>query len=192
MSSNALERWNGERSQKLDYMEEVHQSVGGSGPGRRYTTEQLNHLYAVALSAEFQGFCRDLHEECSDSWVAAIPNATIATETKKLLVSGRRLSAGNPSAGNIGNDFARLGIALWPQVRSRDRRATTWRDRLEELLGWRNAIAHQDFVGNNLSGIASLTLHRVRSWRKACNGLSRAFDLVMRDHLAAVLGLPPW
>jgi hypothetical protein len=64
---------------------------------------------------------------------------------------------------------------------------------LDELSEWRNAIAHQDFSASMLrAGRPSLTLAQVRLWRKACDGLARSFDEVMRDHLRRLTGSASW
>jgi hypothetical protein len=64
---------------------------------------------------------------------------------------------------------------------------------LEELNGWRNAIAHQSFVPAMLKGSrVILPLSRVRRWRKACDGLARSFDRIMYAHLQAMTGVVPW
>src|ERR687891_118242 len=73
MPSTALREWTNVRLERLDEIENAHRSVGGIGPGRRYATQQINQAYAVLLSAQFQGFCRDLHSECIDHVVAATP-----------------------------------------------------------------------------------------------------------------------
>jgi len=48
----------------LDELESAQTSVGGTGPDRRYATQQINQAYAVLVASQFQGFCRDLHTEC--------------------------------------------------------------------------------------------------------------------------------
>jgi len=58
---------------------------------------------------------------------------------------------------------------------------------LEELNGWRNAIAHQDFEGRG-----TLHLRHVRLWRIACERLAKSFDEVMRHHLQNLTGQSPW
>jgi hypothetical protein len=64
---------------------------------------------------------------------------------------------------------------------------------LEELNEWRNANAHQDFVPAMLrGGRAGPQLAQVRRWRRACNGLARSFDDVMRSHIRAITGTFPW
>jgi len=43
MPSQSLEFWLKVRSRALDEIEQAHRSVGGTGPGRRYATQQINH-----------------------------------------------------------------------------------------------------------------------------------------------------
>src|SRR5579884_2178893 len=62
--SAAFQEWSTVRAASLDEVENAHRSVGGTGPGRRYATQQINQAYAVLLSSQFQAFCRDLHTEC--------------------------------------------------------------------------------------------------------------------------------
>lgn len=64
MPSHSLHTWNTVRAAALDEIAATHRSVGGSGRGRRYATQQINRGYAVILTAQFQGYCRDLHSEC--------------------------------------------------------------------------------------------------------------------------------
>jgi hypothetical protein len=47
----------------LDSLEAVHERVTEKRRGRQYATEHLNLALFVRLAAEFQGFCRDLHED---------------------------------------------------------------------------------------------------------------------------------
>lgn len=66
MPSESLIAWQGSRAAELDELEAALRAVGGIGRGRRHATQQLNQAYAVLLSSQFQGFCRDLHTEVSD------------------------------------------------------------------------------------------------------------------------------
>ena len=61
MPSKALLAWKSDRARSLDEIENAHASIGGTGPGRRYATQQMNQAYAVMVASQFQGFCRDLH-----------------------------------------------------------------------------------------------------------------------------------
>jgi hypothetical protein len=189
----SLRRWAAERAATLGDIENAHRSVRGSGIGARTAAQQINQAYAVLLSAQFQGFCRDLHSECADYLVTLVPHPDLQETLCDNLLFGRRLDRGNPNTGNIGSDFSRFGLRFWALVDACQSENAARRNALEELNEWRNAIAHQDFSASMMrAGRASLTLAQVRGWRKACEGLARTFDEVLRDHLAALVGTAPW
>src|SRR5437763_6783257 len=104
MPSRSLHAWRTTRTAALDEVENAHRLVGGTGPGRRYATQQINQAYAVLLSSQFQGFCRDLHSECVDLLVAVIANASMQAMSGRNMQHGRKLDTGNPNPGNIGAD----------------------------------------------------------------------------------------
>lgn len=191
MGSASLQNWLGPRSLALDEIEAAHRSIGGSARGRRYATRQINHAYAVLLCSQFQGFCRDLHSECAN----ALLGHALATPLKIVLLpaltQGRKLDAGNPNAGNIGADFGRFGLIFWDDVQAAYSHGETWQDKLEQLNRWRNAIAHQDFDPRKLQA-SVLRLSVVRACRRACDGLARAFDRVMKAQLRSLTGDEPW
>jgi hypothetical protein len=191
MPSQPLQFWLKDRLRALDEIEQAHRSVGGTGPGRRYATQQINHAYAVLLSAQFQGFCRDLHDECVTCLVQSLSPASIRDAFEESLVWNRKLSTGNPNPGNIGSDFNRLDLKFWVEVRKVDVRNDARIDRLEDLNRWRNAIAHQHFDPLFVRG-GILRLERVREWRSACEGLAISFDRVMQVHLHNLTGILPW
>jgi len=143
------------------------------------------------LSSQFQGFCRDLHTECVNHIVSlAFPNLQPIARTEFLW--NRSLGRGNPNPGAIGTDFKRLGIDFWDEVYLQDMRNQRRRELLEELLVWRNAIAHQDFDSVALNGNPILHLSAVRGWRSALNALARSFDQTMCQYLQSLLGANPW
>jgi hypothetical protein len=177
----------------LDEIEIAHRSVGGSGPGRRYATQQINQAYAVLLSAQFQAFCRDLHTECVIHLVAPAPSLDLREMYRSGLVLGRKLDSGNPNPGNIGSDFNRLGLSFWPLVNAHRPRNPQRQALLEELNAWRNAIAHQDFTPAMLrAGQTTLRLERVQRWRKACGVLARSFEEVMHTWILGKTRVAPW
>jgi hypothetical protein len=191
MPSNSLLRWRGERAATLDEIEAAHARVGGSERGRRYATQQIDRAYAVLLSSEFQGFCRDLYSECVDHVVADAPVHLHALVRAQFLW-GQPFSRGNPQAAAIGSDFGRLGLPFWDLVyvihaHNRRRKAL-----LDELMVWRNAIAHNNFDLAVFGPEPILQLQQVRRWRSALNGLCDGFDKVLRDYLTGILGAAPW
>lgn len=192
MPSQALRAWSSTRTAALDEIESAHQMVGGTGPGRRYATQQINQAYAMLLSSQFQGFCRDLHSKCVDVIVVGLTPVVLHPTLHSEFMLHRKLDRGNPNAGNIGADFNRLGLVFWDIVEGDDVRNHQRKQLLEELNEWRNAIAHQDFDPSRLGGQTNLRLQQVRAWRSACEGLARSFDNVMRARLFALLGSAPW
>src|SRR5262245_57711450 len=101
MPSLALQDWSGWRAAELDELEHAHRSVGGTGPGRRYLTQQINQAYAVLLLSQFQGFCRDLHAECVDHLAASVVSPMLLATFRDNLLFGRKLDSGNANVGNI-------------------------------------------------------------------------------------------
>jgi hypothetical protein len=191
MPSQSLKLWSAQRMAALDEIEEAHRHVGGTGPGRRYATQQINQAYAVLLASQFPGFCRDLHE-CVEHVSRMVPSADLQRLVRMEFLMHRRLDVGNPNSGNISADFNRLGLVFWNKVegdhtRNHDRRAA-----LDDLARWRNAIAHQHFDPAKLDGRSTVQLHEVRTWRGSCYGLARSFDRVMRAHMTGITGSPPW
>ena len=195
MPSTAVQCWRTTSARALDEIEAAHAAVGGTGPGRRYATRQINQAYTVLLSSQFQRFCRDLHTEAVDFFlrhaVAAAPPAQQSI-VRERFTEGRKLGTGNPNPANIGSDFARLGMDLWPAVAAHAASNRVRKLRLEELNRWRNAVAHQDFDPLVLGGRTEPRLSQVRAWRSACDGLALCLDDVVADYLAAIIGTRPW
>ena len=193
MASNSLRVWRTTRARALDEMENAHASIGGTGRGRRYATQQINQSYAVMVASQFQGFCRDLHTDSVTMLVEFIqPPAQIVQIVRKRFLDGRQLESKNAQPSSLGSDFGWFGIEFWNEVNARLRDTGAAKRELERLNEWRNAIAHQNFqkVSPNVS--PNLTLKQVRLWRGLCDRLARAFDRVMRNYLQSLMGESPW
>ncbi|GAA4701210.1 hypothetical protein APR04_000208 [Promicromonospora umidemergens] len=147
MPSDALEKWRGARAARLDNLVAAHRAVAGDGAGRRWLTVEVNHALIVRLASEFQGFCRELHDEAIDSFLASTFEAgsPAAPIVRRLLTSGRKLDSGNAGWANVNNDFARLGMSIKAELTSRyPKRSGPWTEKLERLNTARNAIAHDN------------------------------------------------
>lgn len=189
-TSRSYRLWSTRRAATLDELEAAHAAVGGTGPGRRVATQQLNYAYAVLLAAEFQGYCRDLHTEAAEAFVAGLPvgHQQIVVD---VLTGGRRLDRGNANPSTIGADFGRLGFDLWSATDAvADGRAL--RRRLDELNAWRNAVAHADYDPARLGGTIRLPLVRVRRWRVNCRRLARLLDVAVGREMLRATGVRPW
>jgi hypothetical protein len=106
-------------------------------------------------------------------------------------LTARRLDRGNPTSGNIGADFNRLGLDFWPEVRRAHSRNESRQEQLDRIAGWRNAIADQDFESARLAPVR-LHLVTIRRWRRICTALAGSFDHVMSRYLGAVAAANPW
>lgn len=191
MPSVALGTWQSSARAALDEIASAHRAVGGSGPGRRYATREVNHAYAMMLSSQFQRYCRDLHTEAVLHLVSALTPTSLRQIVRASFFEGRKLDRGNPNPGNLGSDFGRLGIDLWDAVRRRNPQNATRQAHLERLTVWRNAIAHQDFDPSTLDP-PHLRLKDVKTWRSACNALAAELDRVLGDHLTSLVGAASW
>lgn len=187
MPSVSYGRWITTRRSELDEIERAHTAIGGTGRGRRYATQQINHAYLVLLASQFQGYCRDLHTESVDYLVPGLTPQSFQGSIRELLTQNLQLKRSNAQRGSIGADFGRFGIDFWTEVKANDPRNEAGATQLEDLNKWRNAIAHQDFPSN-----AALHLRHVRAWRQVCQRLARSFDEVMRHHLQNLTGSSPW
>jgi len=184
--------WNTTAAGKLNDIEAAHRGIGGTGRGRRFATEQINHAYAVLLASQFQKFCRDLHSECVDRIVSAVAPDVLKPVLREELFMRRTLDRGNANPNNIGLDFNRLGLDFWAAVNVDYSKNERRKQLLEELNAWRNAIAHQDFDPARLAGATILHLRRVRLWRRVCNRLAKSFDSVMGTYIMGITGTSPW
>lgn len=186
MTSRALQVWLGRRASELDEFESLLRQ-----PGRRLGVERMTHAYATDVSAQFQGFSRDLHGEAS-ARIAAAASAPLQPVIQVALTRDRALDRGNPHSGALAADFGRLGIKLWDELYARDpgnRRRSRLLD--DEMNRWRNAIAHQDFDRHGLGGVR-LRVPSVRRWRAACGVLARHMDRIVADTLTPLVGRRPW
>jgi hypothetical protein len=202
MTSEALERWRSERSERLDKLFEAHVRIGGTGPGRRARQDelinrQINAALVLQLAAEFQGFARELHDQLREAVfreAADLPPGFIDI-VGRALTEPRKLDRGNATAATLGSDFARFGIDLWPRLRDRDARNQGRQTELERLNRARNALAHSD--ERELRKLQDegvrIKLEAVRGWRRALDQLASAMDASLSDRFAAhFAGRRPW
>ncbi|MDM4138575.1 MULTISPECIES: hypothetical protein [Mycobacterium] len=208
--SDALDRWQVERAEALDSLDSIHGKITGRKRGRKYNTKHLNRALFVALAAEFQGFCRDLHEDAAihianslqtvPGNAKAVPVVLDALVRERTISStrgpskDRRLDKGNADFSALVTDFATLGILISDELKARyPRKSPKWVRTLEALNDARNGIAHSD-----AQKLASsdrdhgLTLATFRRWRSSLNGASVGMDRVVGAYLLDLTGTKPW
>ncbi|HEV3050096.1 MAG TPA: hypothetical protein VGX50_07300 [Longimicrobium sp.] len=192
MPSFSLRNWQMNAGRALNELEAARRTIRGTTRGRRIAMQQMNQVYVVLLLSQFQRFCRELHEECVEHLLRQ-PGLQPYGEILNLrFIEARKLDSGNPNPGNLGSDFGRLGVKLWPELRQLGSRSKYHHDALETLNHWRNAIAHQDFRRPELRGRRTIRLTQTRRWRDVCNRLAIDMDRVMYAYLLRITGSPPW
>ena len=150
------------------------------------------------LSSQFQGYCRDLHEEAAEFVVTQATSTAawpLMSDAHDLLLENlvlhRQLDSRNPTPSAIGADFNRFGLELWGELQRRDPRTARRRILLGDLNDWRNAVAHQDFSPRGtVRGVLKFT--QIQRYRRVCETLARSFDRLLGKHLTTVFGATPW
>jgi hypothetical protein len=196
MVSASLVTWRSSRLRRLDRLRAAHEAFG-SGPGRRWETEELNHALVLRLASEFQGFARDLHNEALDAVVLAAARSAPGLETplRSAYVAARRLDRGNADPGTLDQDFGLFGVKLWADLESRyPGRCAAWNRKLDALCLARNGIAHDDRKKLAMTEAWGwpITLRSVDRWRSALNGLTQGMDHVVGEYLSRIIGASPW
>ena len=145
MPSAALIEWQTTRSTMLDELHAIHSTVGGTAPGRRWRTQQINWAIILRLAGEFQGFARDLHTlstDCLADWSCG-GNQAARRIVAATLTLNRQLDRGNAQPASLGSDFGRLGLDFWTSLTARDSRTPSRQTHLERLNAMRLLIANR-------------------------------------------------
>lgn len=195
MPSPALTQWRSSGLGRLAELEAVHATLTGSGPGRRWGTTQLNRSLFVALVAQFQSYCRDLHELAIDVHIAHA-NPRQRETLRQLLAQARRLDTHNPRRSTLGHDFGRLGLTFIEDLKAAGTRTERNLDVLDHVVDYRNAIGHGDepmIIAMERSGRIAATKRSYQQHRRALDTLAGTMDAVVADRLGAMLNIPrPW
>lgn len=197
VTSDAYRSWKNERDKRIAELLSAHATIGGTGKGRRWRTEQLNWALTLRVAAEFQGFARDLHTLAVECFVVNVAgsNQAVANALTAQLTKDRALDRKNAHPGSLGSDFDRLGLELWPTLGAGYRRASKWNNDVTALNKARNAIAHanEHELGDLAVSGYPMRLSTVRRWRSSLDGLAHAMDDVVGDYLDRLLGCgKPW
>ncbi len=195
MASESLRVWRNDASAAFDEIVNAHQAVGGTRPGRRFLTQQLNYAYTMLLAARFQGFVRALQVQTAEAIALGAHNATYGELLRENLTSNRALERHNAQPNSIAEDFGRFGLDVWTEVDRERMGNDERRKKLSALITWRNAIAHDDIDAKRAKGALepmTISLGTCRSWRSSLNVLAGSLDKVAADH-CKTLELPrPW
>jgi hypothetical protein len=193
--SNSLIDWRTTGFGRLTELENVRASVTPSGPGRKWGTNQWNRSLTVALVAQFQKFCRELHDEAVAVHVSvASPNQGLLLRT--LLTQGRKLDTMNPRSSALGADFGRLGFSFIDDLKACGQTTEIQLKRLDTFIDYRNAIGHGNeatITSLEASGQLSATKASFVAHRRLLSALAGTVVTSVANKLASLLGIPrPW
>lgn len=195
MTSVALTQWRTTGLARLAELEAVHANLSGSGRGRRWGTTQLNRSLFVALVAQFQNYCRDLHDDAVGVYVGEA-NSHQRVTVEVLLVRGRRLDTHNPRRSTLGHDFVRLGLSLIDDLKATGQATERRLEALDRVVDYRNAIGHGDeakIVALEAEGKIKATKRSYQHHRQSLDALAGTMDAVVAEQLAQSLGISrPW
>jgi hypothetical protein len=118
--------------------------------------------YVMLVSGHFQGFCRDLYTECSQSCAAAVP-PTLRATVQAQFAAELKLNSGNPTVENIRKDFERFGFLL--DLAAANPANPVRITHLAHLNYWRNAVAHQKATPPPPGVPTILLLGDIQVWR---------------------------
>jgi hypothetical protein len=157
----------------------------------------MNFALITRLAAEFQGYCRDLHDEAVDHITAnlgAAPGSGLVVITRSAFIQGRFLDKGNPNWSNLTQDFKRLGLDIPKALKSAyPAQRKEWETAVGRLMDARNAIAHSN--DNAIKACRQeqpLTLPTFRRWRGSLKRLALSADVVVGAHLKSLTGVSAW
>lgn len=107
--------WAAARADRIKRLRAAHEAFGGTGPGRRWVTDELNHALILRLASEFQGFARDLHDEAGLFIARSLApgNQQLQDSLRIPYTLHRKMNQGNADPGTLGNDFGLFGMVLW-------------------------------------------------------------------------------
>ena len=187
MPSASFVRWQNDRMPRLAQIEAQCATVLAAAAPNTILIEENLRANVMALSAHFQGYCRDLYTAASQILVARVRRPALAILFQAQFTAHRKLDHGNPNHENLKADFKRFGFDL--DLARADRSNPVRLSHLATLNEWRNVAAHQ---GAPTAKAGPLNLPLVAAWRISCDGLAISLDDIMYNHLRRILRRRPW
>jgi hypothetical protein len=187
MPSASLLRWNNDRQPRLAQIDgQCRMTLAAAAPNPHLIDENLRG-YVMALSAHFQGFCRDLYTEASQILVSRVKRPALAAIFQAQFTAHRKLDRGNPNLENLKADFKRFGFTL--DLAGADPANPARLAHLAKLNEWRNLAAHQ---GTPTATVSPLTHVLIATWHTSCDELVNSLDGILYNQLRRILRRAPW
>jgi len=195
MPSRALREWRTIQRAELDHVDTLLRGVRGAGAAERAVRRHVVDGEIVLLAGHFQRYCRGVYEEAVGFLAGEVLPAAAGSVVGKLLMEGRALTRRNATSETLRKDFLRLDLDLREALERRDQRNLDRMRRLNQLVTWRNAVAHQDEPSPGSAQLIRGTDRNVRSlrtWRHSCSALAHDIDAVVNQHMIVLAGRRAW
>ncbi len=193
MPSPSYTEWQREGLPRLDELEQLHVDARGAGPGRRWGTEQLNRSLLVALVAQFQTYCRSLHDDAIDVHVSH-NDAHQGDLLRTLMTQGRKLDTQNPRTSVLASDFLRVGFNIVDALKAEGPVTVAALASLDALVGFRKGVVHgneTEIAALSGAGQVKATMTSYRAHRRTVIRLVANMDRVTARQLGQLLRVPP-
>lgn len=195
MTSPALTTWQSSRLSRLDRLIALHPDSAGSTTDPA-VAEEWTQALVLRLSSEFQGFCRDLHNDLARTIARALTGWDEKTRSLVFagLTRGRALEQKSASAETIRADFDRLSVDLLLLLSTHPRAGPQWTGELGQLHRARNGVVHDDpdKIKKLKKEGRELSLATVIRWRNWVDGLVEAMDDVTSSRMSELFGMIRW
>jgi hypothetical protein len=185
MPSRALTIWQTSRWRRLIQLDGQCSAGHAALPANPELVDENFRAYILLTAAHFQGFCRDLYTECTQT-IASAAAASLQPIIQKQFTTNLSLNQGNANEQNIAEDFSRLVIGL--DLRAADPHNSRRLNDLKDLNTLRNIAAHH----KPLAPASFPTLITIRTWKNSCAALATSLDLILYNELSTILGHQPW
>jgi hypothetical protein len=196
MTSPALATWRSSRLPRLDRLLALHPDSAGSATDPA-VAEVCTHALVSRLASQFQGFCRDLHDDAVNAILDAV--AVSDEEMRGMLTNGltvgRGLDRRSADPKTVDDDFARLGADQWVGLAAvRPEAVSSWREGLGALHRARNGVAHDDRDAIAAVAVAGwpVRVDTVRKWRNLLDDTAEGIDTVASKEISRLIGKNPW
>jgi hypothetical protein len=162
-----------------------------------WVAQEWTGALVLRLAAEFQGYCRALHDDAIDAVldVVTVPRGALQAVLINGLSAGRGLDRRSADPKTISDDFDRLGCDLWVSLGvRRPVVARAWREVLALLHIARNGLAHDDLGALARVEAAGwpVDIATVRNWRNVLDDIATEMNDGVGADIAELIGKIPW
>lgn len=184
--SQAFREWDTTRRGKLDKLDARCVWAAGLVPADPGMEGEHLRAYAVLLSAHFQGFCRDLYSEASQTVVSRVKRVGLRSIIKAQFVTEIKLNRSNPTLDVLTDDFRRLGILNLRTALGTSPPVEGYKGGLRAMNDCRNKCAH------GAPDVPELRLANIRDWRNSCDWFATRLNEIVYHTLRKAFRANPW